>query len=134
MTYLTPGYISTKFRHMTLRALAIATTLVLTACITTLTACTTSTQPPEAYLRLHGTAPISTQHFTICNLFDCEETTVVTLSHKDWMLIDNIFYPRANDSIEERKRIARTVAQFEETVAVKAGTGRSGRAAGHVSW
>lgn len=108
---------------MTLRALAIATTLVLTGCITTLTACTTSSQPPEAYLRLHGTAPTSTQHFTICNLFDCEETIVVTLSNKDWMLIDNTFSPRTDDSIEERKRIARAVAQFEKTVAVKAETG-----------
>ena len=108
---------------MTLRALAIATTLVLTACITTLNACTTSTQLPEAYLRLYGTAPTSTQHFTICNLFDCEETTVVTLSNTDWILIDNIFSPRANDSIEERERIASAVAQFEKTVAVKAGTG-----------
>ena len=108
---------------MTLRALAIATTLVLTACITTLTACTTSSQPPEAYLRLYGTEPTSTQHFTICNLFGCEETTVITLSNTDWMLIDNIFSPHANDSTEERRRIAWAVAQFEKTVAVKAGTG-----------
>lgn len=108
---------------MTLRALAIATILLLTACIITLTACTKSTQPPEAYLRLYDTEPTSTQHFPICNLFGCEETTVVTLSKTDWMLIDNIFSPRANDSTEERRRIARAVAQFEKTVAVKAGTG-----------
>ena len=108
---------------MTSHALAIAAVLVLAICFTALTACTTSTQPPEAFLRLHGTTPFSTQHFTVCSFFDCEETTSVRLSNADWMQIDNIFSPRANDSKEERKRIARAVAQFEKMVAVKAGTG-----------
>jgi len=120
---LTPSLICTKFKRMTLRALAIATKLVLTTCITTLTACTTSTQPPEAYLRLYGTAPLLTQHFAICNQSGCEETIVVTLNNTDWALIDNIFSPRADDSTEERRRIARAIAQFEQMVAVKAGTG-----------
>ncbi|MFW2438229.1 MAG: hypothetical protein ACN4GR_02540 [Arenicellales bacterium] len=108
---------------MMLRTLVLATKLALSTGITTLTACTASTQPPETYLRLHGTAPLSMQHLTVCSLFGCVETTVVTLSNADWMLIDNIFSPPPNDSTEERKRIARAVAQFEKTVAVKAGTG-----------
>ena len=102
---------------MTSHDLAIATILVLTTCFTALSACTTSAQPPEAYLRLHGTTPISTQHFTVCSLFDCEETTIVKLQ------IDNIFSPRAHDSTEERRRIARAIAQSEKTVADIAGTG-----------
>ena len=108
---------------MTLRAPAIATKLVLTTCIATLTACTTSPRPAETYLRLHDTVPTSTQQFAICNLFGCEETTVVILSNTDWMLIDNIFSPRAKDSTEERGRIARAVAQLEQMIAVQAGTG-----------
>jgi hypothetical protein len=108
---------------MTLRTLAITTNFALTTCITTLTACTTSTQPPEAYLRLYGTVPLSTQNFAICSLSGCEETTVVTLSNTDWVFVDNIFSPHTNDSTEERRRIARAIAQFEQMVAVKAGTG-----------
>ena len=108
---------------MTLRALAIATKLVLTTFIATLTACTTTTQPAETYLQLYGMAPTSTQHFAICNFFGCEETAFISLSDTDWMLIDNIFSPRANDSTEERRRISIAVAQFEKTVAAKAGTG-----------
>ena len=108
---------------MTLRTLAISTKLVLTTCVTALAACTTSSQPPEAYLRLYGTVPMSAQHFPICNLPGCEETTVVTLSNTDWALIDSIFSPRADDSAEERRRIARAIALFERLIAVQAGTG-----------
>jgi hypothetical protein len=108
---------------MTLRVPAIATKLILTTCITALAACTTSNQPPEAYLRLYGTAPQSAQRFAICNLSGCEETTVVTLSDADWARIDGIFSPRADDSMEERRHIARAIALFEQLVAVQAGTG-----------
>ena len=107
---------------MKLRIPAIARKLVLTTCITTLSACTTSTRPPEAYLRLHDTVPGSAQHFAICNLAGCEETVFVTLSQADWARIDAIFSPPAPDSKEERKRIARAIALFEQLVADQAGT------------
>jgi hypothetical protein len=91
--------------------------------ITALTACTTSNQPPQAYLRLHGTVPESTQQFALCNLPGCEETVVVTLGDADWIQIDRIFSPRARSSGEERKRIARAIALMERLVAQQAGTG-----------
>ena len=108
---------------MNLRVPATARRLVLTTCITALNACTTSTRPPEAYLRLHDTVPRSAQHFAICNLAGCEETIVVTLTSADWARIDSIFSPRARDSEEERGRIARAIALFEQLVADQAGTG-----------
>ena len=108
---------------MTLHTLAIGTKLVLATCTITLAACTTSSQPPETYLRLHGTASMSEYQFSICNLPGCEETSVVTLSRAEWTLIDNIFSPSADDSMEERRRIARAIALFEQLVTVQAGTG-----------
>jgi hypothetical protein len=108
---------------MSLRSPVIVTKLALITCIGILPACTTSTQPPEAYLRLYGTGSLPTQRFAVCNLSGCEETTVVTLSNTDWALIDDIFSPPAQNGSEERRYIARAMAQFEQTVAVTAGTG-----------
>ncbi len=96
---------------------------MLITCIATLAACTTSSQPPQAYLRLHDTVPRSAQRFAICNLPGCEETIVVTLSNADWTRIDSVFSPHAHDSEEERTRVARAVALFEQLVADQAGTG-----------
>lgn len=94
------------------------------ACIVSLTACTTlHSQPPEDYLRLHGTIPRSTHHFAICNLAGCEETTTIALNDADWSRIGNIFQPQAESSHEERKRIASAIALFEQLVAEQAGTG-----------
>ena len=108
---------------MILRALAVSTKLVLATGFTALTACNISTQPPEAYLRLLDITPTSTQHFAVCSRFGCEETSIIRLSNTDWKQIDYIFSPRAHDSAEERRRIARAVAHLEQAVAVKAGTG-----------
>jgi len=97
--------------------------LTLTACAAILTACTTSSQPPEAYLRLYGAIPESSRQFTICNLRGCEETTPVTLSNADWVRIDNVFSQRILDGEHERVRIATAIALFEQLVAEQAGTG-----------
>jgi hypothetical protein len=102
---------------------AIGARLTLTACATILTACTTSSQPPEAYLRLYGTIPESSSQLTICNLPGCEETTPVNLSVADWMHIDSVFSTRIPDSEHERVRIAKAIALFELLVAEQAGTG-----------
>ena len=100
-----------------------ATKLALTICITSATACTTSTRPPEAYLRLHDTVPRSQQQFAICNLSGCEETIVITLDTTAWARIDGVFSPPARDSREERRQIASAIALFEQLVADQAGTG-----------
>lgn len=97
--------------------------LIQFICVATLGACTTSNQPPQSYLRLHGTTPKSSHQFAICNRPGCEETVVVTLSDADWMLVEDIFSPPARDNKEERRRIALAVALFERLVASQAGTG-----------
>jgi hypothetical protein len=108
---------------MKISASAITKKLALALCIATTTACTTSTQRPEAYLRLHDTVPESGQRFAICNLSGCEETITVTLNKADWAHIDGIFSPPARSSQEERGHIARAIAFFELLVADQAGTG-----------
>ena len=100
----------------------ITTKLLQIACITALAACTTSNQPPQSYLRLHGTAPESLQQFAVCNLPGCEETTVVSVSDTDWRLINGVFSARAYNSEAERIQISRAIALFEQRVADQAGT------------
>ncbi|MGV6806568.1 MAG: hypothetical protein ACWA5K_01525, partial [bacterium] len=93
--------------------------------------CTTSAQPPEAYLRLHGTMPASTQRFAVCNQVDCETTAVVELNDDDWHEISALFSPAPTNAQDERNRIANALALMEKKIGIQAGTSRDrGRTAG----
>lgn len=84
--------------------------------------CATSTQPPEDYLRLHGTVPASTQRFAVCDQADCETTAVVELDDTDWHEISALFNPAPTDAQDERDRIATAIALMEQKIGVQAGT------------
>lgn len=86
-----------------------------------LVACVSSAGPHD-YLRQYDAIPKSSTRFTVCNLAGCEETTEVRLSRQDWRTLEKVFSPPPHNSHQERERIARAVAVFEQLTGEQAAT------------
>ena len=95
--------------------------LVALVAIGLLADCTRYQAPPD-FLAKRGIEPPAETKFAICHGFACTFHTEVSFSDTDWAQVTAPFAQPATDPADERQRIGRAVALFEQIVGRKTGT------------
>ncbi|MBL4783784.1 MAG: hypothetical protein JKX92_16280 [Porticoccaceae bacterium] len=60
--------------------------------------------------------------FPVCSGYGCKNIQQVSLSPQQWLSIEYLFLPKANNANTERQQIAEAIAKMEQYVGVKTNT------------
>ena len=82
--------------------------------------------PAKGLVDSYKVADAVRQDFTVCHGYGCAKKERTSISDEEWALITREFLPAPRTAEEERKRISRAIARFEQIVGPKTGTAMDG--------
>ncbi len=91
--------------------------LRLLAIIMLLSGCASGSHDPVTVEPL-----LTPQRIPVCSGYGCRIIDTVSLSDVEWRSVRAVFVPRAETPADERRRIARAIAQLEKIIGPKTGT------------
>jgi hypothetical protein len=87
-----------------------------------LAACTAQHGNYQNYLHGRNLPEATPESFPVCRAYGCQKVDIVSFTKKDWKWIEKTFRPAPKNAEQERKRIAKAIAVFEQQVGAITGT------------
>ncbi|MCB1593155.1 MAG: hypothetical protein KDI90_11965 [Alphaproteobacteria bacterium] len=79
-------------------------------------------KPPQDFYKSNKIEAPHGNAFTFCSQYGCKRLTPLSISNDEWADISNVYGPLAQNAQQEREKISRTIARFEQIIGARTGT------------